>query len=216
MTALGAAALALLAAQPDGGVAFKWELPPGAFAPTEAAGEVESAGIATRLSTLWVNGDCASVGRFYAESFARAGLYVAPGQHAERAVTGYDAVNERSYSAVVHEAKKGKVRVLLGEANLGARRPSAPSEVGPVMPGAVDALVTRDEGSAHVSYRITATAAEVDAFYRAVFAKGFVEVAPGVFEGPSRYVVRRVKDEHGPGTAVRLERRAAEAQGTAR
>lgn len=202
----------LLLAQSDAGIAFKWELPPGAFAPLEPAGTVESDGISTRLAALWVNGDCASVGRFYTESFARQGLYVAPGQHAERAVTGYDPVFERSYSAVLRPAKGGRVRVLLGEADIGGRRTPAAGEVGPVMPGATDAVVTRDEGSASVAYRVAASPDEVDAFYRAVFGAGFPETSPGVFEGRQRWVVRRSRE--GAVTRVRLERHAA--QGSAR
>jgi hypothetical protein len=202
---MNALLLGLVLAQADAG--FRWELPPSGFAATEATSEVEAGGVPTRLRTVWARGEAAQVGRFYVESFERQGLYVAPGQRYDTAVTGYDPVADRSYSVMLKQVKKGQVQVLLGEADLARHRTPEAAEVGPLFPGAAQVLVLHDEGVASVTYRAQASPSEVDAFYRQVLA-GYREVRPGVFEGRFRFTVQHLPGGADGGTVVRLERRA--------
>lgn len=174
---LAAAAVLLLAGAPDAGVGvgvgFKWEYPPQTLHEIPIDGTTYVDGVPVRLRQLLVVGRPDEIGKHFFDSFTRQGLYIAPRQAIDRLLTGVDPQAIITYSVVLQPNGPNHTTVILGESRPIDRK-VAPAAGLPVMPQAKGVIPVQFEGYAQLSYPVTATEAEVRAFYaKELGARGY-------------------------------------------
>lgn len=174
---------------PDGGVKlplalpalpFVWELPPKTKHEIPIDGTTYVDGVPVRLRQLVVQGSPEEIGKHFLESFLKQGLYIAPRQSITRLLTGVDPQAIITYSVVLQPNDKGHTTVILGESRPLDRKVEAGGL--PVLPQAKGAIPVQFEGYLLVSYLVSATEAEVRAFYaKELAARGYKARDGGVW-----------------------------------
>ncbi len=149
-----------LAADPFGEI-------PGVVEEVPVDGPLSSNGVDVRAKAVRSTAPPREVLAAISKSFRKAGLFIPPPQEQFELVTapqltGYDAAAKRSYTAIFKPDGKGTL-VILGTADLAPREKAAP--LLPRFPGATDAVESSSEGGRVLSYRVAATAKEVQRFY---------------------------------------------------
>ncbi len=165
-------ALWCLAALPDGGTApFEWEVP-GAIDTTVVAREAMINGLPMSISAVRSSRPIDELLAHYASRFLERGFFIPPhirpipGFDAAR-VMAWDPVGRRSYLVYGWREDARSSTLILGSANLGARKPTASTADGlPTFPGAKHVLRFDLEVSRGVSFDATASADELVDFYR--------------------------------------------------
>lgn len=134
----------------------------------------------------------------YATAFEKGGLYLMPGKDQPQVskvpmLTALDPVRRITYSVFFQANKDGTTTLILGEANFALRSKTRPGDFAPLVPGAENVLRTEQESGQVLSFRVKATEAEVQTFYRDMLPKDrWVE---GTLEGSSEGTWRRGNEE---------------------
>ena len=193
---------------------FTWEIPKTASV-VDVPGSVDANGVPVKLRAVRSKEKPEVIVKHVVERFLSWGFVVPPGQQQpqlmrEPMVTALDTRNFISYTAIIQVNPDNTTTVILGEANLGAAKPPASSDL-PVFPGAGKALTAETEGSRTLSYTVpNKTSAEVEAFYRAELGKrGYREVQPHLFRSATEELQLHMGVTKDGPLAVRLVRRAA-------
>jgi hypothetical protein len=164
---------------------FKWDVP-GIIATVQMPGIVEVDGVPVKTHAVVVKGDFASLVRHFLDSFIAQGLYVAPMDEQPQPpkgaqLTGFDPFSEISYTVMFQGNPDKTITLILGEANIGARRPASVDGI-PLLPGAQNVQQTRSEDLRTVSF---STARPLDAGVKEYLLQleraGFQQKSPGEF-----------------------------------
>ncbi len=174
---------------------FQWHVP-GAIEDVPMSGEAESLGVPVRAHAVRSKERIEPLYLHFLQAFRRAGLYLPPPSaqfHMKGglALTAIDDERMISYTVIFQANADRTTTVILGEANLAARRPAAEDAQGglPLPPQAKRVVRARSEGTSQVTFRLRARADEVTGYYRDVLgANGFEETEPQVFSDGTRQV----------------------------
>ena len=208
MTAL--LALALLGAGPDGGAtAFRWAVPD-TVAMTRVGSEgLELAGLPMEIYAVRTRLSGEDLLRYFTRRFEEEGFFIPPRNLEIRGlklprVTALDPEAMVSYLVYCWPEPDGTTSAIVGAANLKGRKPRAGNGTLPVFPGASAVTSFNMEYAQGLSYRATATTAEVIDFYRATLPSGgWKEREPGAFVKDSRVLrVLAKQDKDGLGIVV--------------
>lgn len=196
-----------LAAAPDAGVprVFSWDVPAQLEAVPVGQG-LEVKGLPLTIYAARSKWDLDALILHYAKRFAAAGFYLPmgrlrplPGLKLPR-VVALDVESKVSYLVYGWPEADGSTTLILGAADLGARKPQGTGRF-PAFPGATAVTTFRLEFADATSFVAKATEAEVIDFYRSVLgAAGWKERAPGVFVQDGRAVRVLAKPEKALGT----------------
>jgi hypothetical protein len=160
------------AASPDAGQPpFEWDVP-GAVEATVVAREALINGLPMSLSAVRSTRPIDELLVHYAKRFLERGFFIPPhirpipGFDAAR-VMAWDPVGRRSYLVYGWREDAHSSTLILGSANLGARKAAASTGEGlPTFPGAKHVLRFDLESSRGASFEVTASADELLDFYR--------------------------------------------------
>ena len=197
--------LALLLAQAP----FEWNVPE-ATSLVDVAGDTSAAGMPMKLTTATTKLAPDQVIGHYARAFARADLFIPPAADQLKVegalqLSAFDADRKLAYMVIARPlADKGGSKLLLSVAHVEPVKGAAP----PTFPGAASVLTTRGEGSRTVTYSVSASAPEVEAFHAAELAsRGFKRTGPGTFESTTEQVQLYVRAA--PGGRVTVVQRTS-------
>jgi hypothetical protein len=184
-----------LAAAPDAGVPrpFSWDVPAQLEVVPVGQG-LEVKGLPLKIYAARSKWELNELIVHYAKRFAAAGFYLPmgrlrplPGLRLPR-VVALDVDSKVSYLVYGWPEADGSTTLILGAADLGARKPQGAGRF-PVFPGATAVTTFRLELADATSFVAKATDVEVIDFYRSVLgAAGWKERAPGVFVKDGRAV----------------------------
>jgi hypothetical protein len=174
---------------------FEWVVP-GALEDVAMAGEAESLGVPVRAHAVRSKERIEPLYLHFLKSFRAAGLYVPPPPSQFHmagglSLTAIDDERMISYTVIFQPNADRTTTVILGEANLAARKPQGlqAGDALPVPPSATGVIRSRSEGTTQLTFRMKGAPEEAAGFYRqALGAHGFKEVEPAVFSAGSRRV----------------------------
>lgn len=160
---------------PDGGVAppapFRWQIPQ-AIEAVDVPGRTMAMGMPVAIHAVRSKAKPDVLEHELTRQFLAAGLYFTPSRQMLPSsgmdqLTGLDPATYIAYTAFLQPNPDGTTTVLLTETFLAEQQHrAAQAEFAPVMPGASDLMVSRTEGLQTAHYRVQATPAQVDTFYR--------------------------------------------------
>lgn len=171
---------------------------PGAIAPLTAPSFTMVDGVRVTSATAVSKKDAASLQAHFTALFEKKGLYLADEVKEVELpntlqVTGLDPDNMISYSVLLQPSKKGFTTVILSSAELAKKPMPATASFAPMMPNAAGIATAQLEGLQTLSYDVTATPAEIKAFYRTELSKmGYREVEELTFQKGSDRLVLNV------------------------
>lgn len=162
---------------------LQWEVP-GQVSVVEVPATMDVGGIPVRFRVVNSKEKGEFLLRHFAQAFSDAGFYLERRQKQLAPQLHLTALNTRtftSYTVILTPQPGGLTEVVVGEARLSARKPSAAPTL-PVFAGAKDVLQADFEGAQTLGYTVQAPAADVKAWYQERLSKaGYREEEPLVF-----------------------------------
>lgn len=162
---------------------LQWEVP-GQVSVLEVPATMEVGGIPVRFRVVSSKDKVEFLLRHFAQAFSDAGFYIERRQKRLAPQLHLTALNTQtfvSYTVILTPQPGGLTEVVVGEARLSARKPTAPPTL-PVFAGAQDVLQADFEGAQTLGYTVQAPAADVKAWYQERLSKaGYKEEEPLVF-----------------------------------
>lgn len=183
-----------LAADTGPSPVFEWDVPAAVAQARVGDDALALDGLPLRVYLARSRWDGEQLLRHYTARFEAAGFFIPPKLQPMRGfklprVTALDPERMISYIVWTWPEPDGTWSLVLGSANLGARRPRAGAGGLPQFPGAAAATSFNLEFAQGLTFRARATQDEVIAFYRATLPSGgWREREPGSFEKGGRLV----------------------------
>ncbi len=146
------------------------------------------------------------------DRFEEAGLYIPPVEHQpqmlrEPQLTALDPMGLISYTFILQPNPNKTTTVILGETNVGKRRPPS-SDVAPIMPGASAVMHSRQEAARMLAYAAPVPVKEAKTFYdKQLGALGYQEKEPGLWGKEGDEMSLSLQQAEGGQTAVVIIRR---------
>ncbi|KFE72290.1 hypothetical protein [Hyalangium minutum] len=192
---------------------LQWQVP-GQVSVVEVPAKMDVGGIPVRFRVVTSKEKVEFLLRHFGQAFADAGFYIERKQQRLAPQPHLTALNTRtltSYTVILTPQAGGLTEVVVGEARLGARRPTAPPSV-PVYPGAKNLLQADFEGAQTLGYEVQAPAAEVKAWYQEQLSRaGYRAEEPFVFRKKAQEVRVEVTPHAGSLHVLLFLRTAGEA-----
>lgn len=184
--------LALVTAQAP---AFEWNVPE-LTSLVDVAGETSAAGMPMKLAMATTKLQPDQVITHYARAFAKADLFIPPAADQLKVqgalqLSAFDADRQLAYMVIARPLADQRGSKLLLSI---ARVEPVKSDGEKTFPGARSVLTTRGEGSRTLTYVVSASAADVEAFHAAELAsRGFKRTGAQTFESRAEQVLLQVR-----------------------
>jgi hypothetical protein len=194
---------------------FSWGEVPRTRRVVPVHGVLEAAGVPIQAWEVVSDASVDELVRHFARRFEEAGLYVPPAADQARMrnaiqLSAVDPERGVTYTVMLRPTNAGTTKLILGQADFGARRELGGEGVAPVLPGAKFVVTSNVEQARMVAYQTSASEAEVTAFYRDTLTRaGYREEEKGVFrrESEELSVFTRVAQSGARQVVVMAQRR---------